>query len=57
MVCVCGFAFYMYTKEKAGEPMFKPLPDMDTDGLPKEAEVREAIVHVSPQSQRLEAEA
>ena len=36
MLFVCGFAAIMYTKEKAGEPMFRPLKDMDTDGLPKE---------------------
>ena len=36
MLLVCGFTVIMYTKEKAGEPMFKPLPDMDPDGPPKE---------------------
>ena len=35
---VCGFIFLMYTKEKAGEPIFMPLTDMDTHGLPKEDE-------------------
>ena len=35
---VCGFIFLMYTKEKAGEPMFMPLTDQDTHGLPKEDE-------------------
>ena len=29
MVSVCALVFVMYTKEKAGEPIFKPLVDMD----------------------------
>ena len=35
MIAACAFAGMMYTKEMAGEPMFRPLEDMEPEGYAK----------------------
>lgn len=35
MLAACGFALMMYSKEMAGEPMFRPLEDMEPEAYSK----------------------